>query len=304
VTGTTVLVIDDDVGIHDEIDAILEHVVDRIFHSTRPDEGIRMAISHLPDVILLDINMPGMDGLKVCRHFKETEELRDTPVLFLTVDKSVRQIAKALDVGGADYIMKPCSEVELRARVRVALRTKQMFDMLKEQARVDALTGLKNRAALDDALGASMAAYERLGQPMSLLMLDLDHFKQVNDAHGHGIGDQLLQRVGAVVNARHRPYDVACRFGGDEFAVVYARSELPDAKRASQRLLAGLSEIVLVVGEKQITPTASAGLVSISEMPPGVQPDELLKAADAALYRAKCAGRNRLELGLGEDGAS
>jgi diguanylate cyclase (GGDEF)-like protein len=179
-----------------------------------------------------------------------------------------------------------------------------MFDMLKEQARVDALTGLKNRAALDDALGASMAAYERLGQPMSLLMLDLDHFKQVNDAHGHGIGDQLLQRVGAVVNARHRPYDVACRFGGDEFTVVYARSELPEAKRASQRLLAGLSEIVLVVGEKQITPTASAGLVSISEMPPGVQPDELLKAADAALYRAKCAGRNRLELGRGEDSAS
>jgi diguanylate cyclase (GGDEF)-like protein len=299
--ATTILLIDDDETIHDEVDAMLEHVVDRILHTRRPDEGIRMAIGHQPDVILLDINMPGMDGLKVCRHFKETEKLRDTPVLFLTVDRSVRQIAKALDVGGVDYIMKPCNQVELRARVRVALRTKQMFDMLKEQARIDALTGLKNRAALDDALEAAIAAYQRLGQPMSLLMLDLDHFKQVNDEHGHGVGDQLLQRVGATIGARHRPYDVACRFGGDEFAVVYAQTELPDAEQGARRLISGIGEITVLAGEHQVKPTASGGLVSIAEMPPGSESGDLLKAADAALYRAKCTGRHRLVVGIGDE---
>lgn len=299
---TTILIIDDDEAIHREIDAILEHVVDRILHTRRPDEGILTAINRRPDVILLDINMPGMDGLKVCRHFKESEELRDTPVLFLTVDRSVRQIAKALDVGGADYIRKPCNDVELRARVRVALRTKQMFDILKEQARVDALTGLKNRVALDDALGGALAAHQRLGQPMSLLMLDLDNFKEVNDRHGHGVGDQVLQRVGAVIGARHRPYDVACRFGGDEFAVVYARSDLPDAERGARRMLSEIGKVVVVAGEQRITTTASGGLVSITEMPDGAEPADLLKAADAALYRAKCGGRDRLEVGLGDEG--
>jgi two-component system cell cycle response regulator len=299
---TTVLIIDDDEAIHREIDAILEHFVDRTLHSRRPDEGILMAITHRPDVILLDINMPGMDGLKVCRHFKESEELRETPVLFLTIDHSVRQIAKALDVGGADYIMKPFNGVELRARVRVALRTKRMFDMLKEQARVDALTGLKNRAALDDALIAALAAYQRLGEPMSILMLDLDNFKEINDRHGHGVGDQVLQRVGAVVGARHRPYDVACRFGGDEFAVVYARSELCDAERAARRLLSEIGEIAVVAGAHRVTTTASGGLVSITEMPGGAEPADVLKAADAALYRAKCGGRDRLEVGLDADG--
>jgi diguanylate cyclase (GGDEF)-like protein len=295
---TTILLIDDDEAIHGEVDPILEHVVDRILHTRRPDQGIRMAVRHRPDVILLDINMPGMDGLKVCRHFKESEELRDTPVLFLTVDHSVRQIAKALDVGGVDYIMKPCNDVELRARVRVALRTKQMFDMLKEQARVDALTGLKNRAALDDAVSAAVAAYDRLGEPMSLLMLDLDNFKHVNDEHGHGVGDQLLQRVGAVISATHRPYDVACRFGGDEFAVVYPRSELHQAQRGAERILSAIGEIVVMAGAHRIRPTASGGLVSIEEMPPEAESADLLKAADAALYRAKCAGRDRLVVGV------
>jgi diguanylate cyclase (GGDEF)-like protein len=298
---TTVLLIDDDEAIHDAVDTILEHVVERILHTTRPDEGIRMAIRHQPDVILLDVNMPGMDGLKVCRHVKETDELRDTPVLFLTVDRSVQQIEKALDVGGTDYIMKPCNDLELRARVRVALRTKRMFDMLKEQARVDALTGLKNRAALDDALDAAVAAYDRLGETVSLLMLDLDHFKRVNDEHGHGVGDQLLQRVGAVIGARHRPYDVACRFGGDEFAVVYARSELPDAVRAAQRLLSGIKEIVVMAGRHRITTTVSGGLVSLTELGPEAEAADLLKAADAALYRAKCEGRDRLVTGLGDE---
>jgi diguanylate cyclase (GGDEF)-like protein len=297
---TTILLIDDDHTIHEEVDTILENVVERILHTRRPDEGIRMALQHRPDVILLDINMPGMDGLKVCRHFKETEELRDVPILFLTVDRSVRQIARALDVGGADYILKPCNELELRARVRVAMRTKQMIDLLKVQARVDALTGLKNRVALDDALSAAVAAYERLGQPTSLLMMDLDRFKEVNDRHGHGVGDQLLQRVGAVIGARHRPYDVACRYGGDEFAVVYASVELPDAERAARRLLSKLAETTLAVGRDRVRSTASAGLASITELPAGADAAAFLKAADAVLYRAKSAGRNRLEVGMGD----
>jgi diguanylate cyclase (GGDEF)-like protein len=132
-------------------------------------------------------------------------------------------------------------------------------------------------------------------------MLDLDHFKRVNDEHGHGVGDQLLQSVGVVIGSRHRPYDVACRFGGDEFAVVYARSELPDAVRAARRLLSGIKEIVVMAGGQPVTTTASGGLVSLTEMGPDAESADLFKAADAALYRAKCAGRDRLVTGPGDE---
>ncbi|MFV2091295.1 MAG: response regulator, partial [Pseudomonadales bacterium] len=148
----TILVIDDDNTVHEMVDEFLSGEVEKISHAHTPEDGLRMATQQLPSLVLLDITMPRMDGLKVCRHLKESERTRDIPVLFLTVDHNIRHLAKALECGGSDYIMKPFNPVELRARVRAALRTKEMIDLLKEQARIDALTGVNNRTALDEAL--------------------------------------------------------------------------------------------------------------------------------------------------------
>jgi two-component system cell cycle response regulator len=294
---TTILVIDDDQTIHGAVEELLDGVVDWVLKAEHPGDGLRIAIQQKPDVILLDVNMPQMDGFKVCHLIKENESTKDIPIIFLTVDENVDHLAKALDCGGSDYILKPFNAIELDARVRVALRTKRMFDMLREQARIDALTGLKNRAAMDDALIAAISAHERTGQPLAFLMIDLDHFKEINDTCGHGIGDAVLRKIGSAVRSQCRPYDVACRFGGDEFCVILGHTEGADAEQVAARILNRINEVSVRAGGTQVKVSGSAGLVSAAEMPPDFEASDLLKAADEALYRAKNDGRSRLMVG-------
>jgi diguanylate cyclase (GGDEF)-like protein len=294
VSDTTILVIDDESSVHQAVRSHLEDVVDEILSANGPGEGIRLATQRKPDVILLDINMPDMDGYKVCRHLKENSATRDIPILFLTVDRNVEHLAKALDCGGSDYILKPFNTVELEARVRAALRTRRLFELLREQARIDALTGLSNRAAMDDALRAAVSSHQRLGQPMALLMLDLDNFKHINDSYGHGVGDDLLREVGATLRGHCRPYDVPCRFGGDEFAVILGQIEGAYARQAAARIMAGIAEISMHLEGEQLNLSSSAGLISSCDLPEAFDPEDLLKAADAALYDAKKAGRSRM----------
>jgi diguanylate cyclase (GGDEF)-like protein len=292
------LVIDDDQTTHEVVRAALEpRIVDEIVSAHLPGDGIRSALDARPDLILLDINMPEMDGFKVCRMLKENESTRDVPILFLTVEANVVHLARALDCGATDYIRKPVNEIELQARVRVALRDQQLVRTLKEQARIDALTSLSNRAALDDALAAAASAHKRMGTPASLLMIDVDRFKGINDTYGHGVGDEVLRAIGQAVARTCRPYDSPCRFGGDEFAVVFGQVEGEDAHSATNRLLVGLREIEVRAGDAPVDFTVSAGLVTSFDSDGLFEPDELLKAADVALYAAKANGRDRLVVG-------
>ena len=291
---TKILVIDDDKSIHRIVKSRLEHLVDEVQCASGAAAGIRDALLGKPNAILLDINMPGMDGFKVCAHLKENAATRDIPILFLTVDGNIDHLAKALECGGSDYILKPFNAVELEARVRVALRTSQMFELLREQARIDALTGLSNRAAMDDALTAAVAAYKRNNQDVALLMIDLDHFKEVNDTYGHGVGDDMLRDVGSTLRSRCRPYDVACRFGGDEFAIILGHIDGATARQAAARILTGISEVSIRAEGAELRVSSSAGLASTSEMGKCGCPEDLLEAADGALYRAKKSGRRRM----------
>ena len=294
---TAVLIIDDDHGVRAAVESHLADIVDRTYTTDDPLEGIQIATRHRPDLVLLDINMPKMDGLKVCRHLRESPKTQDIPIIFLTVNRNVSNLARALDCGGSDYIDKPFSEVELRARVRVALRTKRLIDLLKEQAHIDPLTGLQNRAALNDALQAATAAHERVGQPVSLLMIDVDHFKTINDEHGHGVGDEVLRLIGRTIRASCRPYDTACRFGGDEFSIILGLTEGLDAEHVSQRLYASLADHGMPCAQRQFAFTTSAGLASTATLERGFDANDLLKSADTALYEAKRRGRNRLVVG-------
>jgi diguanylate cyclase (GGDEF)-like protein len=295
-SSSTVLVIDDDASIHRAVERRLEGVVDQVLKTDSPTKGIQIASQEKPDVILLDVNMPQLDGFKVCRLLQENPTTRDIQILFLTADRNPENLAKALDAGASDYISKPFNEVELEARVRAALRTKQMIDLLTERARIDALTGLNNRAAMDDALFAATSAFHRTGQLLSLLMIDLDHFKTINDTYGHGVGDDIIRRVGTSIQAGRRPYDAACRFGGDEFGVILLQADIATAQQVSARLLDGIGKIKIRAGSDEIEVACSAGLASASDMPADFEPADLLKAADEALYSAKSEGRNRLAI--------
>lgn len=291
------LVIDDDRAL---VGAVREHlaaVVDDVVGACDPEEGLRRAARPGADVILLDVNMPRLDGFKVCRHLKEAPATRDVPVLFLTVERDARNLARALACGAADYIRKPVNPVELQARVAAALRNKRMIDLLREQARIDALTGLQNRVAFEEAIRAATAAFERKGRPMALLFMDLDTFKQVNDSHGHGVGDELLRAVGGVLRRSCRPYDVPSRYGGDEFAVVLGHTHGAEAEGVAQRVLSAVAGAEVKGPGGLIRAAASAGLVSTPAGPPGaLDPGALLQTADEALYRAKNAGGGRVEV--------
>ncbi len=294
---TRALVIDDDESTIGFVRAaLLPRFVDEISSALLPGDGIRSALETRPDLILLDINMPEMDGFKVCRLLKETESTHDIPILFLTVDTSAAQLARAFDCGAADYIRKPVDEIELQARVRVALADQRLVRNLREQARIDALTSLNNRTALDDAVASVASAHKRTGTAASLLMIDVDHFKDINDHYGHGVGDEVLRSIGQVVRRTCRPYDTPCRFGGDEFAVVFSHTEGEEARSAADRLLEELNQIEIQAGDDTLRLSVSAGLVTTLDCEETFEPGDLMKAADRALYSAKAKGRNRLEV--------
>jgi diguanylate cyclase (GGDEF)-like protein len=292
------LVIDDDASVHSLVEeALCPRILGSITRACRPGDGIRAALNDPPDVVLLDVNMPGIDGFKVCQLLKENVATRHVPILFLTVDRNVVHLARALDCGAADWIRKPVNPLELQARVRVALRDKQLVDLLREQARMDALTRLHNRAAFDDALSAVASAWDRHRTPATLLLLDLDDFKRVNDEHGHGVGDELLRQVGEVIRGCCRPYDTPCRIGGDEFAVVFQQVEGKSAHGVCERLVQSLRALEIPTRGAGLRITSSAGLVSTEGLERCFAPNELLECADAALYAAKDAGRDHLVVG-------
>jgi two-component system cell cycle response regulator len=292
--GESLLIVDDDRFVHEALESALDGRVERVLHAYEPEDGLRQAIESRPDVILLDVNLPRMDGLKLCRHLKETPSVRDVPILFLTVEANVQRLARALEIGATDYIRKPFDPIELRARVEAALRLGRMIALLRDQAWIDALTGLKNRAALDDALDAAAAAFERVGQPCALLLLDLDQFKGVNDEYGHGVGDDLLRGVGAAIRATCRPYDTPARFGGDEFAVVFTQTEGEGARLAAERVLTAVRCVSPASARGAVRAHCSAGLCSTQAGIASFPAAELIKRADEALYEAKRAGGGRL----------
>ena len=298
------LLIDDDPAVHDLVTFHLDDVVDRVLVASHPAAGLALAAGSQPDVILLDVEMPYMDGFQVCRELKSSALTRDIPVVFLTAAGSPQHLARGLDMGGADYVVKPFVAIELQARVRAALRARRLVELLRVHARVDALTGLKNRGALDVELVRAAARLARGGPCYGVAMVDVDHFKRVNDLHGHGVGDEVLRRLGAVISAQCRPTDVAARYGGEEFAIVLHAVDEASAVLVCERLLDAIRAIRVAAPSGEFTFTCSAGLAIAGGPWPA---DNVVARADQALYRAKAAGRNRLvgwEAGPGDGEAA
>jgi len=257
--------------------------------------GLEAARREKPDLILLDVDMPDMSGFDVCRALKGEPELCMIPVLFLTASSTAEDKVRGLDLGAVDYVTKPFDAFELRARVRAALRTKHLQDLLIEHAHIDPLTGLPNRRALMECLQREWARIERHGGRLSFIMADIDHFKLVNDAYGHHIGDLLLQEVAKAIAEQCRQGDLPARYGGEEFAIVVPDSSASSAVHLAERCRQKIEQIGLAAKGGTVRTTASFGVAEAG----GVASCEaLIKRADEALYRAKEAGRNRV-LGLG-----
>ncbi len=253
--------------------------------------GLEAAKSQHPDLILLDLEMPDMNGLDVCRILKADPELCMIPVLFLSGSGTPGDKVRGLDLGAVDYITKPFDDFELRARVRAAIRTKQLQDLLIEHAHIDPLTGLSNRRALMDRLQMEWSRIQRHGGRLSFIMADIDYFKRVNDTHGHSIGDKVLQEVATVIATQCRDSDFPARYGGEEFAVVVPDEATSGAVHLAERCRQEIEKTNLSAKGEPIRPTASFGVADAAGVP---SVELLMEHADQALYQAKDAGRNKV----------
>jgi diguanylate cyclase (GGDEF)-like protein len=268
----------------------------QIFMATSGEAAITTALKEQPDIILLDVMMPGLDGYETCRLLKADQQTRDIPVLFITAHQAPEEETKALDAGGGDYITKPINPAVVRARVKTQLALKLQTDFLKRMVFLDGLTGVFNRRYFDDRLGTEMRRSERDHSALGLILLDVDHFKLFNDRYGHQAGDDCLTAVAtALQKAIMRPADVVTRYGGEEFACILPGTDLEGAMLVAQRLCQAVKDLAIPHEASTTAPflTISAG-VAIKPDACVCSANDLLLKADALLYEAKSQGRARV----------
>lgn len=257
------------------------------------DEALKLAHERQPDLLLVDVTMPGRDGYEVCREI-QSHSSTAPPVIFLTAHGQTTARVAGLDAGAVDYIVKPFANEELVARVRAALRTKAVRDGLAEQASRDGLTGLFNRRELDARADEAAALAIRHQRPLSCLLLDIDHFKAINDGHGHAAGDTVLREVAQRIRGAVRVTDVVGRYGGEEFVVILPETAKHHAVAAADNLRELLAFSPIDVETASIAVRASIGVAGWDDAMRTA--GDLYAAADQALYRAKQLGRDRTEL--------
>jgi two-component system, cell cycle response regulator len=261
------------------------------------ETALRMAQDEIPSVLLMAREMEGLDGMAVLDALRADLRTADMPIVFVTGHTDARDLAEGLDRGAHDYVRKPVDPVELIARIRTALRLRSLHDELARRnaeleklARTDVLTGLANRRHADDVLRATIASARRHERALSAVLIDIDRFKSVNDAHGHAAGDAVLREIAVRLCAGLREEDLAARWGGEEFLLLLPDSA--DAGIVCERLRAAVAaRPVDVHGVLQLRVSASFGWAAWSGEETG---EALVARADSALYAAKDAGRDRV----------
>lgn len=258
-------------------------------------KALHMARHQLPDVILLDAMMPDMDGYAVLQALRGSSVTRDIPIIFVTALKTPEDETRALDAGAADFITKPVNAAVVRARVRTQLTVKRQSDALRQLTLTDGLTGVANRRSFDDTLANEWRRCARAQAPMALIMVDIDEFKNYNDAYGHQAGDACLRQVaGAMRRSAGRPQDLVARYGGEEFVILLPQQDLRGAEGVAQRLLDEVSMLSIPHARSNVAPWVSVSMGLASVVPRDTdEPAQLIQRADSLLYRAKQEGRNR-----------
>ncbi len=292
----SVLIVDDAQEVHDLIAVRLRPESIVLHHALDAASGVALAERHGPDLVLLDLELHGVSGLDVCRQLKANPATASIPVIMLTGTSDVTTKALAFELGAVDYVTKPFDPIELRARVRSALRSKRYQDLLATSAQLDAMTGLWNRTYFDGRLDEELAAGRRHGQPIALAMVDVDHLPMLNDTYGHPFGDEALRRVAAALLRSVRRTDVVCRHGGAAFGVILRGTGDEASLLCAERMRTTIGGVELAHEGTLVTMTASFGVAASDDLAAqvGLTGGGLVMAADHALYRAKRAGRNRV----------
>lgn len=294
------LLIDDQEDIHRLVTARLRHEQVEVVVSSSGAEGLALAKSQRPSAILLDLDMPGMDGFAVLRALKAEPLTTNIPVVIFSANSEADDKVMAFDLGAADFVRKSLDSssdvAELKARLRAVLRLERLLRLLADRAEVDGLTGLGNRVQFDRRWKQEYSEHVRYGHPLTLLILDLDHFKKINDTYGHPAGDEVLQEFGRIVQSCSRTSDIACRFGGEEFVMILPNTNSQDAMVVADRVRLTLGK-TLFPRHPEHSVTCSVGLAGTPLPGTMVSAEQWVEAADKALYAAKHGGRNRVVVG-------
>lgn len=268
----------------------------RVFFATNGRDAIAQAASIMPDMILLDIMMPEMDGYEVCRILKADPVSRDIPIIFITAMNQQENEAAGLELGAADYITKPFNPDLVRLRVRNQLELKRQRDLLSRLSFLDGLTGIPNRRAFDEYYDREWRRALRSQAETSIIMCDIDHFKSYNDSYGHLAGDDCLKKVSELLRSLlDRPADLVARFGGEEFICVLPETGLAGAAITAEKLREAVESMGIPHLYSPVAPVLTISLGVASVVPTAqMKSDDLIQFADAQLYLAKQGGRNRV----------
>ncbi|CAN5479818.1 diguanylate cyclase [soil metagenome] len=258
-------------------------------------EGIQAARESRPDIILLDVLMPGISGHEVCARLKADPATNKIPVIFITALSDATQEIRGLEAGAVDYVTKPINPAVVRARVQIQMELRNARMQLEQLATTDGLTGLANRRHFDERIKAEFERLRRAGTALSVLMIDVDHFKLFNDSYGHLAGDECLKHLAAVIRRMvRRPADLGARFGGEEFICLLPEVDHAGALAVAENIRAGV-EALAIEHRRSSTGTCVTISVGIATCHCGAEStsNQLMATADEALYAAKESGRNR-----------
>ncbi len=293
-----VLIVDDAPGNIKVLQNALSREANIIF-ATNGKRALELAVQEKPDLILLDIIMPEMDGYEVCRTLKSGSETKDIPVIFITAMDDDKDETRGLDMGAIDYITKPFSRAVVQARVRNHLNYKRQRDMLEKLCSIDGLTEIPNRRSFDQRLEQEWRRNQRTHAPLSLVLMDVDHFKLYNDNYGHAEGDRCLQKVAAALSeALERSGDFVARYGGEEFAAIFPDTGQEGLVKMAEKLRGAITAQNISHAFSSTGDVVSMSLGGVVAHPSNASsPAELVEAADKNLYTAKRQGRNRAYCG-------
>ena len=266
----------------------------KIMVATNGEQAIKAALASKPELILLDILMPGIDGYAVCRRLKEMPETQSIPIIFITAMGDVENETMGFSLGAVDYIAKPFNSAVVKARVGVHVKLKRRNDLLENLACMDALTEIPNRRAFNETCAREWARGQREKMSISFAMIDVDAFKAFNDHYGHGAGDDCLARVARAINSCvQRPGDFLARYGGEEFAAILLNTDMQGAENIAANLHAAVAALQIPHAHSDAAPLVTVCVGIATTVPAvGMDASQLSEAADKMLYLAKSGGRN------------
>lgn len=311
-----ILVVDDSRTIRAGMCQLIKRMGHTIVEAENGEQALAMYQQTRPDLVMIDVTMPVMDGYEAARAIRKLNPDDWTPIIFLSSMEADQDLDRAIEAGGDDYLVKPVSFVVLNAKIRALSRLEAMRRKslelssqlakangeLEKLSRLDSLTGIDNRRSFDNCLQGELQRAARTGNPLSLVLADVDYFKLFNDAYGHQAGDDCLRQIAqALCHATQRPGDLAARYGGEEFALVLPETDLEGAIAVANAAMARVQALAIAHARSAVSPLVTLSMGIVNVIPDqATTAEQIIGRADNALYEAKHLGRNRFVIFGGE----